>query len=234
MEEARRTFKAISQPPSVVIVTAALASTVAELGRSAEASALLDDAKSMAAGIMNGPLRVELLQSEASIALAGARYDRTIRLISALRNEALANEPEIACRCELMYGIALARSGWAGNGYQRCLRALECSSVLSPALHAQAALATAEAALASGDVEEALKRVADCRSSLETSRNAEAMWRALAIAAQASGGGAKSEYARQARMQLSALRSEWGENAYAAYQERRDVAKLMRSVAAIQ
>ena len=143
--------------------------------------------------------------------------------------------PGISANASRVLGMAQAYGGAAAAGKAKCAEAVELAKQLNdPWQLARAQLALAETMLLSGDSEGAAKTALQAQEVFARLGQQASEWRALVVAALASGkSGDKTkaqEYALRANDLLSKLEQRWGKENYGTFLSRPDVQRLRKQV----
>lgn len=207
------------------------------MGRYGETQPLLDQAAAIAdkpgGEIKRLSLEAELVAAE--IDLSQERFsearDKTEKLIA----NAGAQFPGISANTSRVLGMAQAYGGAAGMGKAKCAEAVELARQLNdPWQLATAQLALAESMLLSGDSQGASSNAVQAQEVFARLGQQASEWRALVVAALASGkSGDKTkaqEYALRANDSLSKLSQTWGKENVGAFLARPDVQRLKKQI----
>jgi tetratricopeptide (TPR) repeat protein len=195
-------------------------STLWQLGSYDEARTAIDAADSLAAKFPE--LRVKLLRARAEMEQSAGHSAQA----AAIARRALAGDlkPKASTAIELtrVLGLALLATGDKRGGLRRCEEALDAASKSDDVTGLLSArLNLAEARLENGDRAGAAALLQAAESTL--TGHPESRWRAFALMARIDRG-----YVAKARQALDELKNQWGEAAFAQYQTRNDVKKLVR------
>jgi tetratricopeptide (TPR) repeat protein len=199
-----------------------LGSTLWQLGRFEEARAALDAADALAQAFPE--LRVRLLRARAEMEQSAGHSAQA----SAIARRALAGDPKpnpgTAVELTRVLGLAMLDTGDKRGGLRKCGEALDAASKsddVNALLNVR--LALADARLENGDRtgSEALLQLVEPA----LSGHPESRFRAFALLARID-----RRHVATARQALDELKTQWGDAAFAQYQTRNDVKKLVRPV----
>jgi len=210
------------------------ADMLARLGRYEEARAALHSLPSIAGRLdgENSYKHLWLMWShliEGKMALSERRFAEA--MAECRKAIALANAPQFAptaAEARATLGLAQALSGARPQGKRSCAEALAVARTANDSpLLSNTLLASAEAALESGDAQGALRHASEAQGIFARTGRQESEWRARLIAALASKQvgdqmSARSQ-ATRANDLLSELRKNWGTNAFNGYLAKRDI-----------
>ena len=195
-------------------------STLWQLGRYEEARAALDAADALAPRFPE--LRVRLLRARAEMEQSAGRSAPA----AAIARRALAGDPKSSTGTVIeltrVLGLATMATGDKRGGLRKCEEALDAASKsddVSALLSAR--LALAEARLENGDRTGAATLLQTTEPTL--AGHPESRWRAFALLARID-----RRRVVTARQALDELKMQWGDAAFAQYQTRNDVKKLVR------
>jgi len=140
---------------------------------------------------------------------------------------------QIIVRAKATLGLSLAYAGQAAAGRKQCEEAVELARGLRNPLPLSAALlALAEAALLTGDANEAVNNASDAQQRFTAANQHDSEWRAYVILSRAYDKLGDKEKAKQTASRgaaiLAALESSWGSENYKQYLARPDVQELRR------
>jgi len=144
--------------------------------------------------------------------------------------------PAISANGSRVLGMAQAYGGAAAAGKAKCAEAVELAKQLNdPWQLAKAQLALAETMLLSGDSRGAADKASQAQEVFARLGQQASEWRALVVAALASGkSGDKNkaqEYALRTNDLLSKLEQRWGKENYGTFLSRSDVQRLRKQLA---
>ena len=207
------------------------------LGRYSEAQPLLDQAAAIAdkPGGEIKPLSLDVKLVSAEIDLSQDRFADARDKAEKLLATAGTQFPEISASGTEVLGMAQAYGGAAAAGKAKCAEAVELAKQLNdPWQLARAQLALAETMLLSGDSQGALKTAMQAQEVFARFGQQASEWRALVVAALASGKlGDKNraqEYALQANNSLSKLEQRWTKDNYNTFLSRPDVQRFRKQL----
>jgi eukaryotic-like serine/threonine-protein kinase len=195
-------------------------STLSQLGRYDEARAALDAADGLAAKYPE--LRVRLLRARAELEQTAGNFAQA----AAIARRALTGNPPpspgTAIELNRVIGLALLATGDKRGGLRKCEEALT-AAVKNEDVTALLGtrLAVAEARIANGDRAGAAAILQSIEPTL--AGHPESQLRGLALMAELD-----TRRFEAARAALDELRSQWGDAAFATYQTRNDVRRLIR------
>ncbi|HVS80977.1 MAG TPA: protein kinase [Pyrinomonadaceae bacterium] len=207
------------------------------MGRYNEVQPLLDQASAIAdkpgGEIKRLSLDVKLVAAE--IDLSHERFPDAKDKADKLLAIAGAQFPEISMNGKRVLGMAQAYGGAVAAGKAKCAEAVELAKQLNdPWQLAKAQLALAETMLLSGDSQGAADKASQAREVFARLGQQASEWRALVVAALASGrSGDKTkaqEYALRANDSLSKLEQRWGKENYGTFLGRPDVQRLRKQL----
>jgi serine/threonine protein kinase len=215
----------------------ARADVLGRLGRYNEVQPLLDQAAAIAdkpAGELKR-LSLEVKLVAAGIALSQERFpdarDKVERVM------AIAGEqfPDISLNGRMVLGLAQAYGGAPTTGRAKCIEALDLAKQLNdPWESAKAQLALAETMLLGGDSPGAASNAVQAQEVFARLGQQASEWRALAVAAIASGKlGDKNkaqEYALRANESMSKLEQRWGKENYGTFLSRPDIERIRKQL----
>lgn len=212
------------------------AEILGSLGRYGEAKPFLDQAAAIADKPAGNLKRLSIL-----VNLASAEIDLSRQRFADARDKAanvLATGTQfdgISLSAMEVLGMAQAYDRAAAAGKAKCAQAIELAKQDSdPSQLAKAQLALAETMLLSGETQGAAKNSLQAREVFSRLGKQASEWRALVIAALASGkSGDKNkarEHALQAEESLSKLEQRWGKDNYNTFLYRPDVQRLRKKV----
>jgi hypothetical protein len=143
--------------------------------------------------------------------------------------------PEISLNGKVVLGLAQAYGGAAPTGKAKCAEAVDLAKQLNdPWELAKAQLALAETMLLGGDSPGAVSNAMEARDVFARLGQQASEWRALAVAAIASGkAGDKTkarEYALRANESASTLEQRWGNENWNTFLGRRDVQRFRKQL----
>jgi tetratricopeptide (TPR) repeat protein len=195
-------------------------STLCQLGRYDEARAVLDASDALAAKFPE--LRVRLLRARAEMEQSAGHSAQAV----AIARRALEGDPKpdasTAIELTRVLGLAMMATGDKRGGLRKCEEALDATSKSDDVTALLSArLALAEARLENGDRTGAAALLQAAGPTL--AGHPESRWRAFALMARIDHG-----YLAKGRQALDELKNQWGGPAFAQYQTRNDVKKLVR------
>jgi tetratricopeptide (TPR) repeat protein/predicted Ser/Thr protein kinase len=213
------------------------ADVLGRMGRYNEAQPLLDQAAAIAdkpGGEMKR-LSLEVKLVAAEIALSQESFSDARDKAEKLLAIAGTQFPEISVNGRRVLGLAEAYGKAAAAGREKCAEAVELAKQLNDPLHlAGTQLALAEAMLLAGDSQGALNTSLQAQEVFARLGQQASEWRALVIAALASGKlGDKSkaqEYAVRANDSVSKLELRWGKENYDTFLSRPDVQRFRKQL----
>lgn len=211
------------------------------LGRNDEAEASLAEAEKLtnAPGGNYKPVIAEVEMIRAQIALsqghfgdAKSRSDKALNLAGNLY-------PDVALGAKITLGLAQTASGAARDGKATCEEAVRMSQTAGDAqLQAKASLALAEALLAAGDTEGAVRIASQLEPTFEGWGALESLWRARLLMARAiSRSGDQTRLASQMERvadAFSKLQQQLGTEDFKRFQERTDVQLLNKQMSELR
>lgn len=176
--------------------------------------------------------------SKAALALSQKQFAEAVKKAQQALDLAGSEYKITAIHAGSTLGLALARSGQTGAGRKRCEEAVQMARGLrNPHVLAEALLALAEAALATGDAQAAMTFVLEAQPRLVAGKQSESEWRVYAIQARASDKLGDTDKARQLATQsestLAALEQSWGNDNYRSYLARPDVQEARQQLATL-
>lgn len=215
----------------------ARADLLGRLGRYNEVQPLLDQAAAIAdkPGAELKRLSLETKLAAAEIALSQERFPDARDKVEKVMATAGEQFPEISLNGRLVLGLAQAYGGAAPTGRAKCIEALELAKQLNdPWELAKAQLALAETMLLGGDSQGAVSNAVQAREVFARLGQQASEWRALAVAAIASGKlGDKNkaqEYASRANESTSRLEQRWGKENWNTFLGRPDVQRFRKQL----
>jgi eukaryotic-like serine/threonine-protein kinase len=200
------------------------------LGRYAEATVALDEARSIAvepeAGFKAQLAYVELIGAQMAFS-AGKRAEATTRATAALKL-AERDYKDTALQARQTLALTQAISGAPKQAIALVEEALAAARELKlPRLLSTALLASAEVRLAGGDGRGALADAQAAQSLFAAAAQLESEWRALLVSARSKllegDGPTAYDYASRAESSRAALQARWGEDNYQGYARRPDI-----------
>jgi tetratricopeptide (TPR) repeat protein/predicted Ser/Thr protein kinase len=208
---------------------------LSSLGRYSEAQPLLDQAAAIAdkpGGEMKR-LALDVKLAAAEIDLSQERFPEAKDKAEKLLAGAGTQFPEISVNGRRVLGMAQAYGGAAAAGKTKCAEGVELAKQLNdPWQLAKAQLALAETMLLSGDTQGAFSNALQAQEVFARFGQQASEWRALTVAALASGKlGDKNkaqEYALQANNSLSKLEQRWSKDNYNTFLSRPDVQRFRK------
>ena len=212
-DEARHNFEAIGNSSGVTINLLNVALLHAMLGHKPDAAA--EPQRAAESGSSAIP-RIMLMQERFREARAKAE---------ALLQSTDASDLDMQYDATLVLGLALARSGSAARGLEACRKAFELAKATgNPAEEADALLASAEAALAAGDRTLAAGYAGRARTSLESAKRPESLWRACVLLLRS--GEPDRAVAAEAAAALGQLKASWPAEDFRSYLNRPVIRRL--------
>jgi tetratricopeptide (TPR) repeat protein len=213
----------------VAAATAGLAEIAGNLGHDADARLLLEQGREATAGKGLGHEFLE--RASGDVALASGQYSAAVRQFLATLEPGKVDEEDLKCSLTTRLGLALVRSGRRREGFETCARAAKLADTQhNPEQQAAAALAIAEAYLATGRRMDAAPVLRRLLPYLEKTGRRESAWRAFAMLAQAESGMAAAADAQRARDTYHQLIAGWDNSDVQAYKLRPDIRKLLSVV----
>jgi len=215
----------------------ARAGVLSSLGRYSEAQPLLDQAAAIAdkPGGEIKRLSLEVKLAAAEIDLSRDHFpDARVKAEKVLATSG-TQFPEISVNGRRVLGMAQAYGGAAAAGRAKCAEGVELAKQLNdPWQLARAQLALAETMLLSGDAQSASKTALQAQEIFARLGQQASEWRALVVAALASGkSGDKNkaqEYALQANNSPSKLEQRWSKDNYDTFLSRPDIQRLRKQL----
>ncbi|HYR78103.1 MAG TPA: protein kinase [Pyrinomonadaceae bacterium] len=215
----------------------ARADVLSYLGRYNEVQPLLDQAAAIAdkPGGELKRLSLEVKLVAAKISLSQERFPDARDKVEKLMATAGEQFPEISLNGKLVLGLAQAYGGAAPTGKAKCAEAVDLAKQLNdPWELAKAQLALAETMLLGGDSPGAVSNAMEARDVFARFGQQASEWRALAVAAIASGKvGDKTkarEYALRANESASTLEQRWGNENWNTFLGRPDVQRFRKQL----
>ena len=204
------------------------------LGKYDAAAADLSEALATAEPAGHEPykdLLAEATESSAALALSQKVFSEASAKARKAISVAGSDYKATAVRARATLGLAQARSGQTGPGRKSCEEAVQLArTIRDPRLLSDALLALAEAMLASGDAQTALKTASEAQQRFSGAKQLESEWWALSIQARAAARLGDPENARQFAAKsndiLSSLEQKWGSDNFKSYVARPDVKDL--------
>lgn len=207
------------------------------LGRDNDAQPLIDQAAAIAdkPGGEIKRLSLEARFVGAEIDLSQERFPEAKDKAEKLLAIAATQSPEISMNGRRVLGMAQAYGGAAAAGRAKCAEAVELAKQLNdPWQLAKAQLALAETMLLSGDAKGAFANASQAQEVFARLGQQASEWRALAVAALASGkSGDKTkaqEYALRANDMVAKLEQRWGKENYGSFLSRPDVQRFQKQL----
>jgi tetratricopeptide (TPR) repeat protein/predicted Ser/Thr protein kinase len=207
------------------------------IGRSGETQPLLDQAAAIAdkPGGEIKRLSLEVMLVAVEIDLSQERFPGAKDKAEKLLAIAGTQFPGISANGSRVLGMAQAYGGAAAAGKMKCTEAVELAKQMNdPWQLAKAQLALAETMLLSGDSKGASSNALQAQEVFARLGQQASEWRALVVAALASGkSGDKTkaqEYALRANDSLSKLEQRWGKENYGTFLSRSDVQRLRKQL----
>jgi tetratricopeptide (TPR) repeat protein len=195
-DDTRRAFEAIGNPSGTAVNRLNVALMHAMLGHAGDAAAVTPQS---AESDPASAIQIILIQERFAEARAKAE---------ALLRGADSGDLDTRCVANLVLGLALVRSGSARRGLEACREAFELSkSTGNSSREAEALLALAEAASSTGDRAAATDYAARARTSFESSKRPESLWRACVLLIES--GAQDRAVAAEAAAALGQLKSLW-------------------------
>ncbi len=211
---------------------------LSSLGRYSEAQPLLDQA----AAIADKP-GGEIKRLSLEVKLAAAEIDLSRDHFPDARDKAAkvlaisgTQFPEISVNSRCVLGMALAYGGAAAAGRAKCAEGVDLAKQLNdPWQLARAQLALAETMLLAGDSQGASKTALQAQEVFTRLGQQASEWRALVVAALASGKSGDKNKAQECALQsnnsLSKLEQRWSKDNYDTFLSRPDVQRLRKQLA---
>lgn len=208
-----------------------------QLGRYKEAQALLKEAGNIADKPTGGykKLSIESKLVAAEIALSQGSFSEAKTMAANVITLANTDFPDIAAGAKRVMGLAHAGSGSTAAAKQLTMEVVATTAKLNdPYQLGSAQLALAEAMMATGDSQGALKVALEAQQAFARGGHQESEWRAWLFAALArrnlgdSSGSRK--YASSAAQSLAQLEQRWGSDNYNSYLSRPDIKRLRQKL----
>jgi tetratricopeptide (TPR) repeat protein len=212
-DEARHAFEAVGNPSGVATNRLNVALMHAMLGHQ------LDGA------IMSQRVADSGSSTIPRILLMQERFSEARDKAQALLQSADTGDLDTQYDATLVLGLSLARSGSGARGLQACRQAFELAKTTgNPAEEAEALLASVEAALAAGDRVQAAAYAARARTSLESAKRPESLWRACVLLLRS--GAPDRAVAAEAAAALGQLKASWPAEDFRSYLNRPSIRRL--------
>jgi tetratricopeptide (TPR) repeat protein len=212
-DQARRTFEAVGNLSGALTNEVNVALMHAMLGHKGEGTAVSDQAAEVS---RVGALEVILLQER--FGEAGTKAETLLRTAD-------ASDQDTRFGATLVLGLALARSGSGARSLEVCRKAFDLAQATAkPAAETDALLALTEAALAAGDRKDAADYASRARTSLQSAKRPESLWRACVMLMQS--GTMDGAVAAQAAAALGELQASWPAEDFRSYLNRPVIRRL--------